>query len=499
MAKYYNSLDSIFSTFTELLNQYSKSEILQNYYYDIFVSIFYAELIRNIFANINPENIQEMKLSSNIKIKFENEYAETIKDIELTISGDYETEPFINETYYANFKNKVKLDFPELSELINEIENIIDMEYAYNYLSIKKEEIKEAGILDADFDQNILSSAIESLIPIKGFFPDGKYLAEIISKKFLPEMSEEWFNSIENNSEEFLNEQREFRITYEKDMIYGKWDTSLDLFELMINFSLEHGKYHVNKVNKEKNKEDYKFIALTLIHARGIQISNEILALLKAGFPDGANARWRSIYELAVISFVLLNNKQEVSKGYLDHETMITFKDAKVYQKYHNRLNVDPLEKKVIDSLNKTQKKLIEEYGKEFKQDWGWIPESISKNKNFRALAEYAEMDHLYPYYKLSSAAVHGLSRGFYRLGLREDCQQKFLVCGSSNYGLEDPIQNAAISLSQITTCLLNVETNFENQLIILTMQKFIEEIGNASVKIKKAKLKKWINISNSL
>jgi hypothetical protein len=39
-----------------------------------------------------------------------------------------------------------------------------------------------------------------------------------------------------------------------------------------------------------------------------LQIFNEILVLLKSGYADGANSRWRSLHELAVISFFLLDN-----------------------------------------------------------------------------------------------------------------------------------------------------------------------------------------------
>ena len=89
--------------------------------------------------------------------------------------------------------------------------------------------------------------------------------------------------------------------------IYELWKEPLDLLECLIRISFESIEKHVNKLSKDKKENNFKLTALVNAHARALQISNEILVLLKAGYPDGANARWRSLYELAVISFFLLH------------------------------------------------------------------------------------------------------------------------------------------------------------------------------------------------
>jgi hypothetical protein len=86
----------------------------------------------------------------------------------------------------------------------------------------------------------------------------------------------------------------------------------------------------------------------------------------------------------------------------------------------------------------------------------------------------------------LSSAHVHGSSRGLYSLGLRKDFQNKILSVGASNYGLADPLQNAAISLMHVTNCLLTFDPDFESLTIMRINQYFIEEIGIKAVKVQK-------------
>jgi len=81
---------------------------------------------------------------------------------------------------------------------------------------------------------------------------------------------------------------------------------------------------------------------------------------------------------------------------------------------------------------------------------------------------------------------VHGLSRGFCSLGLTADSQDDTLLCGPSNYGLADPLQNASISLHQITFCLLDLQPDFESLMESLVIDSFVEEIGAKAVAVQK-------------
>ena len=81
---------------------------------------------------------------------------------------------------------------------------------------------------------------------------------------------------------------------------------------------------------------------------------------------------------------------------------------------------------------------------------------------------------------------VHAFAKSLkFRLGLIQDnSRQEILLAGPSNYGLADPAQNAAISLHQITTCLLTTKPTVENLIAISTMQKLVEEIGETFCRV---------------
>ena len=101
-------------------------------------------------------------------------------------------------------------------------------------------------------------------------------------------------------------------------------------------------------------------------------------------------------------------------------------------------------------------------------------------------MAAKVKLDKFYPYYNFASNAIHGGSRGFYRLGMMSDFQNKVMVVGATNYGLADPIQNTAITLSHITGNLLTLDPDFESLIITFTISLYVNEIGVSAVGIQK-------------
>ncbi len=60
----------------------------------------------------------------------------------------------------------------------------------------------------------------------------------------------------------------------------------------------------------------YRFITLKYIAGRACQVYREIVCLAKHGFADGAFARWRTLYELAVIALFINEYGDTVAKSY---------------------------------------------------------------------------------------------------------------------------------------------------------------------------------------
>jgi hypothetical protein len=208
--------------------------------------------------------------------------------------------------------------------------------------------------------------------------------------------------------------------------------------------------------------------------------------LLKAGLADGAHARWRTLHEIAVIAYFIKDQGSEVAKRYLHHEITETYKEALVYQEHCRRLGYEPLTEKELEVIRKRSDEILRTYGKDFREEYGWVPRSILSERNFAEIEKHVKLDHLRPYYKAASQNVHSGPKGIgIKLGLlRGGSHEPMLLAGQSNYGLADPGQNAAISLNQITTCLLSIRTTFERASTMKAMQKLVEQINPAFVEV---------------
>src|SRR4029077_18930805 len=106
--------------------------------------------------------------------------------------------------------------------------------------------------------------------------------------------------TLEKTKPKMLKEHKKIREGFE-DRLYKRWKEPLDSLESLIVICLESGEDKKNKLSKGTNITNPKKVSLIKIHARAVQISYEILALIRGGFADGAHARWRSLHELAII------------------------------------------------------------------------------------------------------------------------------------------------------------------------------------------------------
>lgn len=486
---FFKELEKVFTEFKDFLNNYERSDILQNYFFGAYKSFIYSTLIQNFFGNLTQKNVEDSNLPKGKIGKINKRYRDVKRDINSGLEI-FRIGKRIDRKYYRNFKLRIKQDFPEFLLIINEVEETVDYKRISSFLKEKRRELKTTGKkpCDTDITTTFTIKVLEEFVAKKKYFPYGEELSKLtenLVQRIIPVFSDSAIQILKKNSRKMLKEQRREINAFEK-RIYERWREPIDLLECLIKISLESGEAYGERLsrNTDYKTPSPKTIALINIHGRVLQIANEILTLLKSGYADGANARWRSLHELAVISFFLKATPDEVSERYLEHAIIKRCKDAKDYKTYYRKLGYTPLGRKTFGTLAKLKYQLCKKYDDGFESEYGWIPKSIMKDRNFRKLEEHVKLDALHPFYNLSCHAVHGGSRGFYRLGLIEHRQDELLLTGPSNYGLADPFQNTAISLVQVTVCLLNLKADFEGVVHMQIMSEYVNEIANKAVKI---------------
>ncbi|NGM71361.1 hypothetical protein G6M89_20575 [Natronolimnobius sp. AArcel1] len=205
------------------------------------------------------------------------------------------------------------------------------------------------------------------------------------------------------------------------------------------------------------------------LHARSVQVALEIHHLLKGGFADGAFARWRSLYELAITSSFIVQHSGVTAERFLSYRQIWEYHFAETYQDHQDDLNVEPLDPDILEGLETTRDELVDQFGESIDDNGygsGWAAEAHSGNggPSIHSMKEEVGLEHLSPYYKLACEAIHAGSKGTLdRLGIirHEDIEQpEVLLSGPSNAGLNLPGQLTAISLAQVTNNLLTVHLN---------------------------------------
>jgi len=481
------SLASAYQTIEELLRDFRKSPILQDYFAGQYCSLFFGNVIQNIFQNLNNKNISDLRLKRGQISKIRREYSAVAKKARAAISMSLQNE-VVGETFYNHFRTDLLGRFPDCVKIVESIEQEIGYAEAKLHLKRRMKEMSGLGMTKGDLGVELKTVAMEQFIAQNGRMPSTREIERIMKKatmEMAPEISKVILKQLKKGSRSLLEGQADDRRRFEA-RLYRRWRGAIDLLECLIKVSIEAGeKLQERTKETDDPSKCFKREALTKLHARALHISNEILILLKAGYADGANARWRSLHELAIISLFLLENDDEVAQRYLDHADIKTFKEAKDYRSSYKKLGYPPLQVKEFNAIKRQRDNLIINYGKDFgENDWNWIPDKILTCRNFRELEKKVKLGHWHPFYNSSCDSVHGGAKGFYRISLMDELQGKVHLVGPSNYGLADVLMNASVSLLHVTYSLLKLDADFDDLVSMWVIYYFAMEIKEKAPKI---------------
>ena len=304
---------------------------------------------------------------------------------------------------------------------------------------------------------------------------------EILLPKSAKKIAPRVLKFIHKISRSTLAQRKKERKKFESN-INRDWRKPISLLEELLIICME-ACAEVNKEwqNEPTHEEPNKLEVLIRLHARACQVASEILSLLRSGHADGAHARWRSLHEIAIVGLFISKHDDIIAERYIMHDAIECYKAAIQFQENATLLGVDKISDEELQEICTEKDRLIEKYGKDFKNDYGWASGVLNKHKpRFSDIEKNVELSHLRTYYKLASHNVHANSCGvFFKLGLLNSTD-KTILAGPSNYGLADPGHGCALSLSQITVPLLTLRLNFQRYVTCNVIQLLAHQIGDS-------------------
>ncbi|HFK1782949.1 TPA: DUF5677 domain-containing protein [Bacillus cereus] len=314
----------------------------------------------------------------------------------------------------------------------------------------------------------------------------------VYSKESLDEYASPIYSTLKQTTPKMVEEERLIHQEFES-RLQLRWLNAFYDLASVIKISEETAmdiidEYMEERVEMENNKYSISvtFDVLMKLFAKAIVISKEIYTLLKSGFSDGAMSRWRSLHECNVYFRNLTSRysdkefTDDLICKFIDYSFVEDYQELTKYRKKDDKFKLDQIE---ANNIEKNYKVVLKKYGNDFRKPYSWAKALFpSKNKiYFSDLEKNAGINRLSIYYKQANYHIHASPTGLYNsLGniLDERMQKYGYVFGPSNYGLSIPGQLTIISLAQIATSLLLLNSNIDKLIRAKVFRKYADNAG---------------------
>lgn len=195
--------------------------------------------------------------------------------------------------------------------------------------------------------------------------------------------------------------------------------------------------------------------AQLVLLARAIQTAHEVRTLLRAGFAAGAWGRWRTLHEISVVAKFIAEHGDTVAERYMLHDELQHLRVVQAYSKHSPTWRSQPGAVDGERELKARSKELHGRFGEQFGTDFGWALPALGNEKfgrtgpPFGSLEEAVRLSHAHPAYVKANHAIHASVRGFTDNPGHAVWPPRELLCGPSEYGLDQP---AGWTLQSLTT-----------------------------------------------
>lgn len=314
--------------------------------------------------------------------------------------------------------------------------------------------------MSQDFTKNLFFSALKDHIAEQS--ANGLPIEEITSKiddqkiesaysALIEQMTKDCISSLHDNLYERVLQERAntARFMVHNEQLWQKgFVTSEMMYLIVLEAAEDYRKIFDELPDEQKRDIQYRYITICQLHGRACQQYLEILCLLKAGFADGAFARWRSMYELCVVAQFIKQNDESVAKAFYEQ----SFTSGREYE-------------------------------------WAKAAQCFAGKKRIQfsmLLAECKDItDKWQSLYGLSHKAVHAAPQGtFARLGKPQDLD--IVVVGPSDYGLAMPAVNSAIVLAIISAIYFTLLHSGDGTLYAKVATTWVDRIRDTYSEIEK-------------
>lgn len=362
-----------------------------------------------------------------------------------------------------------------------------ELEYQFKNLSegslhfdFNERQLGVAGLSEKDAERVIKKLISKLPKQVEGFLDNFDDTMSDIVDSVTDSMADSLSSSLLTGLGEILRDQHELHNRFSED-VWELWGEALSKLHALIVISEESVQEYFQSSREDKGKDSIIHV-LDRLCSRAIQIAKEIIILLKSGYADGAQARWRTLHELSVVSLFISQYGADVAERYMKHNSVELYRAALQYQERCSALSMERITSFEMSQMKDSYDRLLKCYGDEYRHDNGWAAQAIGKKKpTFRDIEESVKLDHIRTFYREASAKIHANPSGVLsQLGLIKEDEST--LSGPSRIGLSVPAQSTAISLNIVVNTLLSREPSVDSIVVCKVLNLFSRQVAESFV-----------------
>ena len=203
---------------------------------------------------------------------------------------------------------------------------------------------------------------------------------------------------------EYLNKTQELRASTVEKL----WGKAVDQLNMLRHLVVEWDGT-ASEIKSGPYANPNTALALNRVVLRVYSVVGEVIALARAGYADGALARWRSIHEICIVAIFLSKQSDRCAQMYLAHSIIdeLRLVESGCSEGAHGAKNKADV--KYLSSLKNQKRQLVKIFGPSFAKDLGWAAVELGRARvTFRELEDFVEMGMLRQGYQYANSATHG-------------------------------------------------------------------------------------------
>jgi hypothetical protein len=289
-----------------------------------------------------------------------------------------------------------------------------------------------------------------------------------------------------SHGSEELSEQREINNAVER-----LWGEALTCLEMQLQLARRLVPILADRATASGMRDPRPLdIALFIVLSRGVQAGLEILALLRAGYPGGAEARWRTLHELSVVARVLKRDPDGDVRAerYMEHAQVERLALMEAQAEAAAQWGIPAVAEEALKEQKAIVTALCERFGKSFRKSYGWAAGAklkdgwtSSRAPKLGELQQTVGLQGMLPAYLAANHAIHASFLGFVGHLAHPPNGVPSAIPGPSMTGLGGPLINTAWSVTELAGAVTHHAFGAETT-VVLTIALLTDHIAQLQV-----------------